>query len=135
MTTPVVLPAMNDQQRATFYAYYPAVQRDELTGILLAAVLGSIGAHHFYLRRPVLGVVYLLFSWTSIPFFLGLFEAFLMPGRVRRFNAEQAALLAVSVMNGVPMCIPRTMTACTYCGKAHIAGVRYCAGCGRAVFA
>lgn len=135
MTTPIVLPAMTDQQRATFYAYYPAVQRDELTGVLLAVVLGSLGAHHFYLRRPVLGVLYLLFSWTSIPFFLGLIEAFLMPARVRRFNAEQAALLAMTVVSGVPLGAPRTMTACMYCGKAQVAGVRYCAGCGHAVFA
>lgn len=129
------MPAMNDQQRATFYAYYPAVQRDELTGVLLAAVLGSIGAHHFYLRRPVLGVLYLLFSWTSIPFFLGLIEAFLMPQRVRRFNAEQAALLAMSVVHGVPMRGAWTMTTCAYCGTSQYAGVRYCAHCGRAIFA
>lgn len=143
MTTPVVIPAMNDQQRATFHAYYPAVRRDELTGVLLAAVLGSLGAHHFYLRRPGLGVLYLLFSWTSIPFFLGLIEAFFMPGRVRRFNAEQAALLAMSLVHGaplgmhpgMPMGMPPVMTACSYCGRAQVPGVRYCAGCGRAIFA
>jgi TM2 domain-containing membrane protein YozV len=141
MTSPYVLPAftalpaMNDQQRATFYAYYPSVERDELTGVLLAVVLGSLGAHHFYLRRPVLGVLYFLFSWTSIPFFLGLIEAFFMPARVRRFNAEQGALLAMSIVNGVPLGRPAMRGPCPHCGRAQVAGVRYCAGCGSAVFA
>jgi TM2 domain-containing membrane protein YozV len=133
MTTPFVLPAMNDQQRATFYAYYPSVQRDPLTGVLLAAILGSLGAHHFYLRRPVLGVLYLLFSWTSIPFFLGLIEAFFMPERVRRFNAEQAALLALSVMSGVPLAASQRMRPCAQCGLSQLAAARYCASCGSAM--
>ena len=133
MTTPYTLPAMTDQQRATFYAYYPSVQRNELTGVLLAALLGSLGAHHFYLRRTALGVVYLLFSWTSIPFFLGLIEAFFMPERVRRFNAEQAALLAMSVLNGVPMMTAERTRACAQCGRPQVAAARYCANCGSAM--
>ena len=120
MTSPVMLPAMTEDQRAAFHAYYPSVQREELTGVLLALFLGSFGAHHFYLRRNGLGALYLLLSWTSIPLFLGVIEAFFMPERVRRFNAEQAAMLAYSVVQGgVVPTMPTTMTGCRACGRVQ----------------
>jgi TM2 domain-containing membrane protein YozV len=132
MTTPVMLPQMTEQQQAIFHAYYPSTQRDALTGVLLALILGSFGAHHFYLRRNALGVLYFLLCWTSIPFFLGIIEAFFMPERVRRFNAEQAALLAYSVVQGVTLPpAPPPMVACPACGMVQMAGVRYCVQCGR----
>jgi TM2 domain-containing membrane protein YozV len=129
-----MLPAMTDEQRAAFHAYYPSVQREELTGVLLALFLGSFGAHHFYLRRNGLGALYLLLSWTSIPLFLGVIEAFFMPERVRRFNAEQAAMLAYSVVQGgVVATMPARMTGCPACGRVQSAGVRYCVQCGHAM--
>jgi TM2 domain-containing membrane protein YozV len=132
MTTPVMLPQMTEQQQSTFNAYYPGTQRDELTGILLALLLGSFGAHHFYLRRNALGVLYFLLCWTSVPFFLGIIEAFFMPERVRRFNAEQATLLAYSVVQGVTLpAAPAPMVGCPACGMVQTAGGRYCVQCGR----
>jgi TM2 domain-containing membrane protein YozV len=132
MTTPVMLPQMTEQQQATFNAYYPGTQRDELTGVLLALLLGSFGAHHFYLRRNALGVLYFLLCWTSVPFFLGIIEAFFMPERVRRFNAEQGMLLACSVVQGVtPPPAPAPMVGCPACGMVQTAGGRYCVQCGR----
>jgi TM2 domain-containing membrane protein YozV len=128
MTTPVMLPQMTEQQQATFNAYYPGTQRDELTGVLLALLLGSFGAHHFYLRRNALGVLYFLLCWTSVPFFLGIIEAFFMPERVRRFNAEQGMLLAQSVVQGA---MRTPMVACPACGTVQGAGARYCVQCGR----
>jgi TM2 domain-containing membrane protein YozV/Tfp pilus assembly major pilin PilA len=35
--------------------------------LLLTFFLGNFGAHKFYLRKPVWGVIYLLFFWTWIP--------------------------------------------------------------------
>jgi TM2 domain-containing membrane protein YozV len=132
MTTPVMLPQMTEQQQSTFNAYYPGTQRDELTGILLALLLGSFGAHHFYLRRNALGVLYFLLCWTSVPFFLGIIEAFFMPERVRRFSAEQATLLAYSVVHGVTLPpAPAPMVGCPACGMVQTAGGRYCVQCGR----
>ncbi len=43
----------------------------------LALFLGGLGAHKFYLHRPGLGVLYLLFSWTLIPSVVGVVEAIL----------------------------------------------------------
>jgi len=48
--------------------------------VLLAIVLGGLGAHKFYLNRPGWGVVYLLFCWTFIPSILGLIEGLLYLG-------------------------------------------------------
>src|ERR1039458_8320007 len=71
-------PAMSSQPypnpQAIFYQHYAAVRRDEVVGILLALFLGSFGLHHFYLRRPGLGILYCCFFWTGIPGILGFIE-------------------------------------------------------------
>lgn len=35
--------------------------------VALALLLGGLGLHKFYLNRPGLGVLYILFCWTLIP--------------------------------------------------------------------
>src|SRR5271163_770145 len=97
MTPPNAFPAWSDQQRATFYYQMTAVQKDEALGVLLALFLGSFGLHHFYLKQNGLGILYLVFFWTGIPGLIALVEAFFMPARVRRYNAEQAAYIAASL--------------------------------------
>ena len=140
--------------QAMFYHQYEAVRRDEVVGILLALFLGSFGLHHFYLRRHALGVLYVCFFWTGIPAFLGFIECFFMPGRVREFNAIQAAAIAatlgipipgwyqpVNMMNmNVPppppppaQPPPDTLTACPRCQQTNVAGARFCSGCGGAL--
>lgn len=42
--------------------------------IVLALLLGGIGAHKFYLGRAGWGLLYLLFFWTFIPAFVALIE-------------------------------------------------------------
>jgi TM2 domain-containing membrane protein YozV len=37
----------------------------------LALFLGGLGAHCFYLNKPIRGLCYLLFCWTGIPYLLG----------------------------------------------------------------
>jgi TM2 domain-containing membrane protein YozV len=88
---------MDDRQRAVYFNAFSGTRKDVTTGVLLALLLGGIGAHRFYMGEIGWGVVYLLFSWTAIPMFVGFIEAFLMPERVRAFNAVQAHMLAVEV--------------------------------------
>jgi len=38
---------------------------------ILAFFLGGFGVHRFYLGQPILGLIYLLFFWTFIPFLIG----------------------------------------------------------------
>ena len=45
------------------------------TAVFLALVLGGIGAHKFYVDKPGMGFLYLIFAWTFIPALVGLLEA------------------------------------------------------------
>ncbi|MFY9854385.1 MAG: TM2 domain-containing protein [Terracidiphilus sp.] len=133
--------------QAIFYQQYEAVRRDEVVGILLALFLGGFGIHHFYLRRTGLGVLYLLFFWTPFPWILGFIECFFMPGRVREFNAIQAAgiaaVLGISMPNwghpyNVTINVPAapqqgTLVACGRCGQTFPTGAHFCSGCGAAI--
>jgi TM2 domain-containing membrane protein YozV len=130
--------------QAVFYQQYDAVRRDEVVGILLALFLGTFGVHHFYLRRIGLGILYCCFFWTGFTAVLGFIECFFMPGRVREFNAIQAA--GISAMLGIPMPgwgqpfnvtvnvpaapQPGTLTACPRCGLTSPQSARFCAACG-----
>lgn len=51
-----------------------AVSKSRSLAVLLALILGGIGAHKFYLNRPGMGVLYLLFCWTFVPSIIGFFE-------------------------------------------------------------
>jgi len=133
-------PAWSDQQRATFYYRMAAVQKDEVLGVLLAVFLGSFGLHHFYIGRNGLGILYLIFFWTGIPGFVALIEAFFMPGRVRRYNAEQAAYIAASLgpAAGNPIALkalPAAATTCPSCGAPTVLGAKFCAHCGTTITA
>lgn len=44
-----------------------------LAGVL-ALLLGGIGIHKFYLGHTLSGIIYLIFSWTGIPVFLGFID-------------------------------------------------------------
>ncbi len=148
MSTPMSsVPYPNPQ--AIFYQQYEAVRRDEIVGILLALFLGTFGVHHFYLRRTGLGILYCCFCWTSIPTILGFIECFFMAGRVREFNAIQAAAIAATLGIPVPGWDQRhpnvtaappppppvapTMVACPRCQAANPAGSRFCSACGNAL--
>ena len=74
-----------------YRADFESRRKSPHTGMILAFFLGSFGAHRFYFGQVGLGIVYLLFCWTSIPGVIGLVEVFLMPGRVRRHNAAVAS--------------------------------------------
>jgi hypothetical protein len=127
MTQPTALTTVpwNNQQRAMLYAQSAIVQKDEVIGVLLALFFGSLGLHHFYLRRNGLGILYLLFCWTGIPAILGFFECFLMPGRVRRFNLYQAQCMLAGIYPASFACF-----ACGACGARSFLGSRYCGRCG-----
>lgn len=122
---------MTDDQRAWFHAEYKHARRDELVGVLLAIFLGVLGLHQFYLRRTGLGILYLCFSWTGIPIIAGLIDAFFMPRRVRKFNAEQATLIAGKIYaNQVFADSAPTNTPCLACGGPVEMLDTFCPHCG-----
>jgi len=137
--------------QAIFYQQYEAARRDEVVGILLALFLGSFGMHHFYLRRIGLGILYCCFFWSGIPALLGVIECFFMPGRVREYNAIQAAGIAAALGIAVPgwgqpfnmpPAAPGTapaqasvLAACPHCKNANAPAARFCTGCGSVLVA
>ena len=42
--------------------------------IMLALFLGGAGVHKFYAGKWIMGILYLLFSWTYIPIIISLFD-------------------------------------------------------------
>lgn len=51
--------------------------KSKTTAGVLGILLGSFGAHKFYLGKPGKGFLYVLFSWTGIPGIIGLVEGIL----------------------------------------------------------
>jgi TM2 domain-containing membrane protein YozV len=59
------------------------------TAAILAFFLGGLGVHRFYLGQPILGIVYLLLSWTFIPVFAGLIDFIvLLSYSDQKFNSK-----------------------------------------------
>jgi len=142
MITPIYTTNMTEQQRAWFYAEYQKASKDELVGVLLALFLGGLGVHRFYMGQIGAGVLYLVFSWTGIPSIIGFIECFLMPGRVREYNAAQAQRIAAGIMVPVPQysgtaeseaaAAPRICSACRATAQP---GAVFCAQCGAGTLA
>ena len=49
--------------------------RSKVAAGLLALFLGGFGIHKFYLGKPGLGILYLIFCWTYIPSIISFVEA------------------------------------------------------------
>jgi TM2 domain-containing membrane protein YozV len=129
---------MTDQQKAAFQAQLAATQKDEVLGVLLAVFLGTFGAHHFYLRRTGLGIFYCCLSITGFSTIAGFIEAFFMPERVRRFNAEQAIAIASRLGIFSPdqqfaaaIAPSATQVTCPNCGTSTASNLNFCAQCGK----
>jgi TM2 domain-containing membrane protein YozV len=90
------------EQQVLFHQHMAAVQKDEMSGALLAFFLGTFGFHRFYLNENWAGVLYLLFCWTGIPTLLGFIECFFMPGRVRTYNTMLSLQIAAWVRGALP---------------------------------
>jgi TM2 domain-containing membrane protein YozV len=73
------------------------VRKNATTGVMLAVLLGGIGAHRFYLGETGKGILYFSFWWSFIPAFIAIFEAFAMPARVRRYNDAKALETAAAI--------------------------------------
>lgn len=134
--------AWTDEQRALYYAHMSAWQKDEVVGVLLALFLGTFGAHHFYLRRPGLGILYCCLFWTGIPTVVSFIECFFMPSRVRQFNLALATYFAgtmggptVIINNPPPIAgaLTPAVRACDRCGAGILAGSNFCGRCGSKV--
>ena len=78
---------MKEEARTGKLTIIRTAEENRLTYGLLAIFMGSCGLHKFYGGKAGQGIIYILFSWTFIPFIISLIEGI-------------AALLAVEDENG-----------------------------------
>jgi TM2 domain-containing membrane protein YozV len=97
MTEMLAAQDLNDGERMMFLSQINAARKDPTTGVLLALLLGGLGAHKFWQGKVGLGVLYLLFCWTFIPAVAGLIEAFLMSGWCKKYNEQKAMEIAATI--------------------------------------
>ena len=50
--------------------------KSKTTTIILSFFLGGLGIHRFYLGQTLIGIIYLIFSWTFIPIIISLIDFF-----------------------------------------------------------
>ena len=88
---------LNDSEKLLFQSQFNSEKKSATTAVLLAFFLGGVGAHHFYMGKPGLGVLYLLFFWTMIPALVAFVELFLLSGRVAAYNRTKAHEVALGI--------------------------------------
>jgi TM2 domain-containing membrane protein YozV len=81
--------------------------KDKNIAAILAFFFGWMGAHKFYLGQIGSGVVYLAFSWTAIPLFIGFIEFIILALMDkdefnRRFNGSHTLAASPVVVNMLP---------------------------------
>jgi len=136
VASPTMTAGWTDQQRAYFQAQMSAWQKDEVVGVLLALFLGTFGAHHFYLRKNGLGILYIIFCWTGIPTIISIVECFFMPGRVRQYNLALATYFASQISPAPAPAAPvapgivTAAQSCPNCGAPVPASANFCGRCG-----
>jgi TM2 domain-containing membrane protein YozV/RNA polymerase subunit RPABC4/transcription elongation factor Spt4 len=65
---------LNYQSSGVDPAFSRVAPKSRTTAAVLAIFLGGVGAHKFYLGKPIYGIAYALFVLTFIPAFIGLIE-------------------------------------------------------------
>lgn len=73
-----------------FVNRYNGSKKDTWLALLLCLFFGVFGAHKFYRGKIAQGILYLLFSWSSIPFILSIIDFFLLSGQIQKDNLEIA---------------------------------------------
>ncbi len=72
--------------------------KDKTSAGLLALFVGGFGVHKFYLGRPGMGILYLLFFWTLIPALVSFVDAIvLFTMSNETFNAKYNNGVAMSI--------------------------------------
>jgi TM2 domain-containing membrane protein YozV len=87
----LLLKELSDSDRKAFHQAYAEREKRVSTAVCLAVGLGLFGAHHFYVKNPKKGLLYLSFSWTLVPGFLGLIDALKIGSTIRQHNCSVAS--------------------------------------------
>ena len=93
----LAMKGLSNDERLLYQNEFSSKRKEKTTAVLLAVLLGGFGAHRFYMGDTGLGVLYLLFCWTLIPGLAGLVEAFMMGGRVQRYNGNLSNEIVIGI--------------------------------------
>ena len=81
---------LTTQQKLYFQQEYDKQSRNPSTALVLALLLGGLGAHRFYLGEMGWGVAYIVFCWTFIPVLVAFVECFFIRSRTKKYNERCA---------------------------------------------
>lgn len=106
--------------------------KSKTTSALLALFLGGLGAHKFYLGKPLWGLTYLVMCWTFIPALFGVIEGIWLLSMneadfQQRYGDSEFALTAEGVAT------PKTHVRCPDCRELVRKDARKCKHCGTAL--
>lgn len=82
--------SLPQEKQMQFIMQVNSVKKNPTTAVLLALFLGGLGAHKFYLGKTGMGIVYLIFSWTTLPAWISIIEAFSLSRQVAQVNEKKA---------------------------------------------
>jgi TM2 domain-containing membrane protein YozV len=89
---------INQQANPDYQMYlsmrYNQVKLNSIPTFLWFWFHGGFGALKFYMGQIGIGVVYLLFSWTTIPFLVAFVETFLIAVQVERSSRQKIIEMA-----------------------------------------
>tara|TARA_B100000214_G_C23729800_1_gene518265 strand:+ start:304 stop:618 length:315 start_codon:yes stop_codon:yes gene_type:complete len=81
---------LSDSERNTFNYKYSRLNKSVGIYAVLALFLGVFGAHKFYIGQIGVGIIYVIFFWTSIPWIIAIIEAIFSARTINAKNYEIA---------------------------------------------
>ena len=108
-----------------------AAPKSRTTAAALAILLGGVGAHKFYLRKPVYGIVYAVFVLTFIPALIGLVEGIHYLTMSDAEFQNRFAMDRLEVIGGKSCPVsPETHVKCPDCRELVLIDAKVCKHCG-----
>jgi len=87
------LARLTAEQQVAFYQQFEDNRMSDVAALWLCLFAGAFGIHKFYMKEYIVGVLYVLFFWTGIPFILSLIDLFRIKGQISRINSNYANLI------------------------------------------
>lgn len=88
---------MSKQEKFQFQSLYQQRKKSVGVAVVLALLLGGVGAQHFYMGRIGNGVIFALFCWTFIPAILSLIQCCFLGSEIRYLNERIARDIAAEI--------------------------------------
>ncbi len=94
--------SMSQLEQFAFYNEYFFRSKQTPVGVALALLLGWCGIHRFWLGDKKGGCIFLVFSWTLLPAFFAIIDAYCMHGLCRKHNNIVAQELYANIKEITP---------------------------------